>query len=242
MEKGKLGVIGGMGPQATIQFCQRIVDLTDARSDQEHLPMLVLNDTQMPDRTAALLSGDRTGVEQRLLADARTLEGWGATAIAVTCNTAHAFLPQVQKELNAPIIHMVEETAQALKALGCGRVGILGTDGTLQTGLYHTALARWGIQVLSPPPEAQREVMTVIYDEIKKGLRGSEERFAVADRALREAGCERIILACTELSTYKDWHRLDGFYVDAMDVLARRCVEACGYPLRECAGPGGACS
>ena len=87
MEKGKLGVIGGMGPQATIQFCQRIVDLTAACSDQEHLPMLVLNDTQMPDRTAALLSGDRTGVEQRLLVDARLLEEWGATAIAVTCNT-----------------------------------------------------------------------------------------------------------------------------------------------------------
>lgn len=232
MEKGKLGVIGGMGPQATIQFCQRIVDLTAAHSDQEHLPMLVLNDTQMPDRTTALLSGDRAGVEQRLLADARALEGWGATAIAVTCNTAHAFLPEAQRELKTPIINMVEETAKAVKALGCGRVGILGTDGTLQTGLYHTALARRGIQVLSPPPEAQREIMTVIYAEIKKGLRGSEERFAVADKALREAGCERIILACTELSTYKDWHGLDGFYVDAMDVLARRCVEACGYPLR----------
>ncbi len=242
MEKGKLGVIGGMGPQATIQFCQRIVDLTDARSDQEHLPMLILNDTQMPDRTAALLSGDGAGVERRLLADARTLEEWGATAIAVTCNTAHAFLPVVEKELKTPIIHMVEETAQFVKALGCGRVGILGTDGTLKTGLYHAALEKRGIQVLSPSPEAQAQVMSIIYDEIKRGLAGSEEKFAAADRELRDRGCERIILACTELSTYKDWHGLDGFYVDAMDVLARRCVEACGYPLRERTSPGGPCS
>lgn len=242
MEKGKLGVIGGMGPQATIQFCQRIVDLTAACSDQEHLPMLVLNDTQMPDRTAALLSGDRTGVEQRLLVDARLLEEWGATAIAVTCNTAHAFLPEVQKELKTPVIHMVEETAQALKALGCGRAGILGTDGTLQTGLYHAALEKRGIQALSPSSAAQKEIMGLIYDEIKGGLPGSEERFAPADRELRSRGCERIILACTELSTYRDWHRLDGFYVDAMDVLARRCVEVCGYPLRECTSQGGACS
>lgn len=232
MEKKKLGVIGGMGPQATIQFYQRIVDLTDAHADQEHLPMLILNDTEMPDRTAALLSGDREPVYRRLLSDARTLEAWGAGAIAVTCNTAHAFLPPIRDRLRAPVIHMIDETARAVAALGCRRVGILGTDGTLRTGLYHAALAQRGVEALSPPPEAQKEVMALIYEEVKKGRRGSEKRFAVADRALREMGCERIILACTELSAYRDWHGLDGFYVDAMDVLARRCVEECGYPVK----------
>lgn len=233
MEKGKLGVIGGMGPQATIQFCQRIVDLTAAQNDQEHLPMLVLNDTQMPDRTAALLSGDRAGVEQRLLADARTLEEWGATAIAVTCNTAHAFLPAIEARLPVPVVNMISETAKTLRAMGCRRAGILGTDGTLQTGLYHAALEAEGIEALSPSPAAQREIMSLIYDQIKGGQRGSEEKLAPAARELREKGCERIILACTELSAYRDWHELDGSYVDAMDVLARRCVEECGYPLRQ---------
>lgn len=232
MEKKKLGVIGGMGPQATIQFCQRIVDLTDAHSDQEHIPMLILNDTEMPDRTAALLSGDREPVYRRLLSDARVLEDWGASAIAVTCNTAHAFLPPIQDQIRVPVVHMIEETAKTLEAMGCRRVGVLGTDGTLKTGLYHAALAQRGMEALSPSPEAQAQVMSIIYDEIKKGLRGSEEKFAVPDRELRDKGCERIILACTELSAYKDWHGLDGTYVDAMDVLARRCVEACGYPLR----------
>ena len=151
MEKGKLGVIGGMGPQATLQFCQRIIDLTAARSDQEHLPMLILNDTEMPDRTAALLSGDLAPVRDRLLADARTLEGWGATAIAVTCNTAHAFLPALEGELTVPIVNMVTETAKVLEGLGCRRVGILATDGTLRTGLYHKALEERGIEPVSPP-------------------------------------------------------------------------------------------
>ena len=233
MQKGKLGVIGGMGPQATLQFCQRVIDLTDAHSDQEHLPMLVLNDTGMPDRTAALLGGDREGVEKRLLEDARLLESWGAAAIAVTCNTAHAFLPAVEGELTVPVINMIAETAAALKAMGAKRVGILGTDGTLQTGLYHRALEAVGIEPVSPPPEAQAQVMDIIYGEIKKGLAGSEEKFAAAHKALRDMGCDRIVLACTELSTYKDWHRLDDFFVDAMDVLARRCVEVCGYPLRD---------
>ena len=87
MEKGKLGVIGGMGPQAMLLFCQKIVDLTDARSAQAHLPMLILNDTQMPDRTAALLSGETQPVHDRLLADGRTLEAWGATAVHTIYNS-----------------------------------------------------------------------------------------------------------------------------------------------------------
>lgn len=233
MKKGKLGVIGGMGPQAMLQFCQRVIDHTAAGSDQEHIPTLILSDTEMPDRTAALMSGQTAPVEARLLSDARLLAHWGATAIAITCNTAHAFLPAIEKELPVPVVNMVTETAAAVEALGCKRVGILGTDGTLRTGIYHRALEERGIRAVSPPPGAQEQVMDIIYGEIKKGLPGSEEKFAAADRALRELGCERIVLACTEMSTYKDWHGLDGFYVDAMDVLARRCVERCGYPLRD---------
>ncbi len=232
MSKGKLGVIGGMGPQAMLLFCQKIVDLTDARSDQAHLPMLILNDTQMPDRTAALLSGETQPVHDRLLADGRTLEAWGATAVAVTCNTAHAFLPQVQKGLGVPIVNMIEETAGALQALGAKKVGILGTDGTLKTRLYHQALEARGITPVVPPREEQALVMSIIYDEIKQGHRGSPDKFAAADRALHAAGCDRIVLACTEMSTYKDWHGLDDFYVDAMDILARRCIQICGYPTK----------
>lgn len=202
--------------------------------------MLILNDTEMPDRTAALLSGDAAPVRARLLSDARVLEGWGATAIAVTCNTAHAFLPAIQAELTVPVINMVEETAAAVKKLGCKRVGVMGTDGTLRTGLYHKALEAGGIEALSPPFEAQSQIMSLIYDEIKGGLPGSEEKFAAADRILRDRGCERIVLACTELSTYRDWHGLDDFYVDAMDILAQRSIEACGYSLRSRALPGSA--
>ena len=233
MDKGKLGVIGGMGPQATLQFCQRVIDLTAAQTDQEHIPTLILNDTEMPDRTAALLLGDAAPVQARLLADAQVLADWGARVIAITCNTAHAFLPAIERDLPVPVVNMVTQTAAALKALGCRRAGILGTDGTLQTGLYHRALEAQGIQPVSPTPEAQRQVMHLIYEEIKRGLPGSEERFRTAAEALQDMGCDRVVLACTEMSTYKDWHGLGEYYVDAMDVLARRCVEACGYPLRD---------
>lgn len=232
MDKGKLGVIGGMGPQAGLLFYQRVIDCTDAHSDQEHLPTLLLSDTEMPDRTAALLSGQTAPVRERLLRDARMLEDWGATAIAITCNTAHAFLPFFERELKVPVVNMIAETASALKAMDCKRAGVMATDGTIQMGLYHAALAREGIEPVSPPPEIQRLVMSLIYDEIKSGRKGSEDKFTAILDAFKSLDCDRVILACTELSAYKDWHPTPPVCVDAMDILARRCVELCGYPLK----------
>ena len=232
MTKGKLGVLGGMGPQATQMFYQRVLDRTEAGTDQEHIPALILSDTRMPDRTAALLSGETGAVEDRLLSGARLLEEWGAAAIAIPCNTAHAFVPALQARLRTPIVNMITETAAALKALGAKRVGVLATDGTLRMGLYRAACAAEGIETVSPPAEIQRLVMSVIFDEIKKGEKGSPEKFSAIDTALRSMGCDRAVLACTELSVYKDWHVLPDFYLDAMDVLARQSVLACGYPLR----------
>ena len=232
MTKGKLGVLGGMGPQATQMFYQRVLDRTDAERDQDHIPTLILSDTAMPDRTAAIRSGDTAALCAQLLADARVLEHWGASAIAIPCNTSHTFVPRLQRELTVPIVNMVTETAAALKALGARRVGILATDGTVQMGLYQSACEAAGLRAVTPPPDIQKLVMSVIYDEIKKGEKGSREKFAAIDGALRALGCDRAVLACTELSVYKDWHGLPDFYLDAMDVLARRSVEACGYPLR----------
>lgn len=232
MDRKKLGVLGGMGPQATILFYQRVVDFTAAAADQEHIETLILSDAKMPDRTAALLSGETGPVYERLLSDARTLEGWGAACIAVPCNTSHAFLPGVQAQLNIPIVNMVTETARELKALGCKRVGVMATDGTLQMGLYHAACQALGMEAVAPPAAEQKLVMSLIYDEIKAGQRGSEDKFAAVEKAFRAQDCDRVVLACTELSVYKDWHQVGGYYVDAMDVLARRSVETCGYQLK----------
>ncbi|BDF66193.1 aspartate racemase [Oscillospiraceae bacterium] len=232
MTKGKLGVLGGMGPQATQMFYQRVLDRTDAERDQDHIPTLILSDTAMPDRTAAIRSGDTAAIYAQLLADARVLEHWGASAIAIPCNTSHTFVPRLQGELTVPILNMVTETAATLKALGARQVGILATDGTVQMGLYQSACEAAGLRAVTPPPDIQKLVMSVIYDEIKKGEKGSREKFAAIDDALRAMGCDRAVLACTELSVYKDWHGLPDFYLDAMDVLARRSVEVCGYPLR----------
>lgn len=227
-----LGVLGGMGPQATQIFYQRILDRTDAACDQEHLPALILSDTEMPDRTEAILSGRGETVYRRLLADARLLTGAGCTAIAIPCNTSHYFVDRLQKELSVPILNMVRETVLQLAAQGKKRVGILATDGTVRTGVYQTECARAGLTGVAPDAKVQKLVMSIIYDEIKRGEKGSREKFAAIDRALRDMGCEAAILGCTELSVYRVYHGLPDFYTDAMEVLVERSILTCGKRLR----------
>ncbi len=231
-QEARLGILGGMGPQATQVFYQFVLDRTDAARDQDHLPAVILSDTGIPDRTAAILSGDTEGLYRRLLGDAKLLEGCGCTALAIPCNTSHYFADRLQGELRVPIIHMLRETAAALAAQGKKRPGILATDGTIQTGLYQRECAAVGLEAVAPGPETQKLVMSIIYDEIKQGETGSREKFAQIDRAVRKAGCDCAILACTELSVFATYHPLPSFYVDAMMVLAERAVEQCGYPLR----------
>ncbi len=228
----RLGILGGMGPQATQVFYQRILDRTDAERDQEHVPTLILSDTEMPDRTRAILSGQGETVYRRLLDGARLLEREGCTAIAIPCNTSHYFVPRLQEQLSIPIVNMVRETCALLARRGCKRVGILATDGTIQTGTYQAECAAHGFEGVDPDEPTQELVMSIIYDEIKRGEQGSREKFAAIDRSLRAMGCDAAILGCTELSVYRSYHGLPDFYVDAMEILVERSITACGKRLR----------
>ena len=232
MSEQKLGILGGMGPQATQVFYQFVLDHTDAARDQDHLPAVILSDTKIPDRTAAILSGETEELYQRLLKDARVLETCGCTAIAIPCNTSHYFADRLQGDVNVPIIHMIREAAAVLATQGKKRPGILGTDGTIRSGLYQKECAALGMEAVAPDEETQKLVMSIIYDEIKQGEQGSRDKFAQIDRALRAAGCDCAILACTELSVFATNHPLPPFYLDAMMVLAEESVKRCGYPLR----------
>ena len=234
MSNDRLGVIGGMGPQATNTFYQYIIDRTDARTDQEHLSVLIFSDCAMPDRTAAILGtqAQKDEVYERLLSDARMLERAGCTAIAVPYNTSHYFLDRVQEQISIPIVHMIRETARLLVSQGKKRPGILATDGTIRTGLYQREFAAFGIYAAAPRPAAQKQVMSLIYDDIKVGKAGDPEKFAAFTKDLVEQGCDCAVLACTELSVFANQHHLSPFYVDAMAVLAQRSIELCHKPLR----------
>lgn len=232
MSEQRLGILGGMGPQATQVFYQRILDRTDASCDQEHLPTLIWSDTAMPDRTAAILGGDAEGCYRRLLEGARLLERGGCTVLAIPCNTSHYFADRLQAQLKIPLIHMIRETVAAIQAMGKKTVGILATDGTVRTGIYQKELTAAGLTPVTLPEELQQVVMSIIYDEIKKGETGSREKFGEVDAWLRQAGCDCAILGCTELSVYRNLHSLPPYYIDAMEVLAQQAILRCGKQLR----------
>lgn len=231
-QEARLGILGGMGPQATQIFYQRIIDRTMADCDQEHVPTLIWSDTQIPDRTTCILSGEEARVFARLRDDAKLLERGACSVIAIPCNTSHYFYDQLAKEVNIPILNMIRETVQRIAGTGSPRVGILATDGTVQMGLYQKECAAVGLSCIAPPPDIQKLVMSIIYDEIKRGEPGSREKFSQIDAAMHALGCDCAILGCTELSVYRSYHNLPAFYVDAMEVLAECAITHCGKRLR----------
>ncbi len=228
-----IGIIGGMGPMASQLFYKMVTEHTAAERDQDHINLTLLSDASMPDRTAAILSGQYQGPEEQLLSDARLLQTCGCPAIAITCNTAHFFADRIADKIGIPILHMIRETA-ATVASRCpgGTVGILATDGTIQTGLYQKALEARGLTPWTPPAEIQKEVMHQIYDRVKKGLPCDRESWARIEAACRAAGCAAVVLACTELSVIKADEGLEDWYVDPMETLARKVIETAGKTYR----------
>lgn len=230
---GMLGIIGGMGPAATDLLYRRIIDRTDAVCDQEHLDMIILNHASMPDRTAAIKSGDTDKVLSLLKKDVEFLEKSGAVAIAIPCNTSHYFYDELQKSTSVTIINMIRETAKYVKALGRKKVCVLATDGTIMTGIYEKEILAEGIEYVAPDENTQKLVMKIIYEQIKKGFPGNEEDFREIHHYIKASGCDGAILACTELSVFRETAGLTDFYTDALEVLCERSILSCGKELRE---------
>ena len=226
-----LGIIGGMGPMASAYFQELLVRFTGAAADQQHIPSVLLNLPQVPDRTAYILGESDKSPAPVLLEAARTLEALGVSAIAVACVTSHCFYDEVAGKIGVPWIHAVRETARFLKEKGVGKAGILATTGTIKTGLFQRELEKAGIGWEVPSPERQADVMAVIYEDIKAGREPDMERFTRAEDSLRKKGCDACILGCTELSLIKREHPLPGC-TDVLEVLAAAAVRACGKTVK----------
>lgn len=225
-QKKFLGILGGMGPEATQILYHRIIDKTPAKNDQEHIPTLILSDTFIPDRTASILSHNTEDIFNKLLSDCLFLEKSGCSCIAISCNTAHYFADDLQEKLSIPILHMPRLTIKRIKENPKNKkIAIIATDGTIKTGVYRKAIETYGLIAFEPEEDIQKEVMHLIYDEIKKGEKGNPDTFAKIDKAIKDAGCDKAILGCTELSVYKEYHELSNMYIDSTDVLADECVK-----------------
>ena len=226
------GIVGGLGPMATAYLLELIVDMTDAKTDQEHLDVIVFNRPSVPDRTAYILDPAKPSPVPPMVDMARKLEALGVCAIGTPCVTAHSFHDALQSSVHVPFINMVQETAAYLKNAGCRKAGIMATTGTVHTGLFQKALSAAGVPYALPDDAMQAHVMSLIYDCVKAGKPADMDKFRAVSAALRSAGCDAIILGCTELSIIKRDNDIGSGYLDALEVLARAAVLTCGKQLK----------
>jgi aspartate racemase len=195
-----VGVLGGMGPAATLDFMAKLQAATGAQRDQDHVPLLVDLNPQVPDRNAAL-RGEGPSPEPVLVAMARRLEAAGADGLVIVCNSAHAWAGAIQAAVSIPLLHLVEKSADAVRrdAPGADRVGLLAASAALDAQLYQEALAARGVEPLTLEGEDRARFMALLY-RIKAGAAGPDERAEMAALAqvLIGRGAQAILSGCTE--------------------------------------------
>lgn len=226
-----LGVLGGMGPLAGAAFVARVVALTPATCDQDHIPVILCNDPRVPDRSTARL-GQGADPLAAMVRGVRLLERAGAALIAIPCNTAHLWYEQLAASTALPVLHIVESVCSDLRRLGAERcrVGLMGTAATLQLGLYRGPLARYGFDVLPTEREDVR-LCTEAIDAVKAN--DAAAGFAPAAACIQrlvQRGAEVVVLGCTELPLavpHAQRAAFDVLLTDSIDALARAAIERC---------------
>lgn len=220
-----VGVLGGMGPAATVDFYGKLVEETPATCDQGHVPVVIWGDPRVPDRSLSLV-GDGEDPTPYLRRGIEGLKRAGCQVLAVPCNTAHAFVPRLADEAGLELASIIEVTADALAADGVRAAGVLATTGTLRAGLYAEALRRRGVAVIEPGEPDQPRVMAAI-GAVKSGAAGPAHRLGLEEvsRSLVDRGAERIVAACTEIVLALDASRVPVPVVDPARLLARRVAE-----------------
>jgi aspartate racemase len=230
------GVLGGMGPAATLDFFAKVLATTPAASDQDHIPLIIDNNTQVPNRNDAV-AGLGPSPAPALAQMARRLEAAGADFLVMVCNAAHAFQPEIQSATRLPFVSLVEETAQAVRREHptIRRVGVMASSGCLEARLYERAFANPGIEVLAPEGPFRDWFMEILY-RVKGGEFGSDiraEMKAVAENLLQR-GAEAIVAGCTEVPLVLGAADLDKPLINSTDVLVERTL---AYARREAALP-----
>ena len=212
------GVLGGMGPDATVDFMAKVIAATSAADDQEHARMLVDHNPKVPNRQAALL-GDGEDPGPALAGMAKGLQDAGADFLVMPCNTAHAFAKDIRAAVSIPLVSIIDVTVDACRDKGA--VGVLATDGCLNTGIYQDALQQAHIECVLPNADETAELMRLI-SAIKAGDRSEAVAMGMRDVANTQVakGARAIIAGCTEIPLVLTEDLLDVPLVSSTDVLA----------------------
>jgi aspartate racemase len=220
------GVLGGMGPDATVDFMTRLIRLVPAKEDGDHIRCIVDNNPKVPSRIKALFEGGKEDPAPCLMDMARRLEAWGADFLVMPCNTAHYYHGRIQSAVRIPVLNMIELAARAAqrKFPQLRKAGILATSATVKVGLYEKAFAELGVETAYPGASDQAALLALI-KSIKAGQIGEAQRAALIStgRRLLEQGAQALVLACTELSVIAP-HKGELPFVDASQALAEETV------------------
>lgn len=233
--KKSIGILGGMGPLATADLLRKIVLLTKAEKDADHIRIYIDDNPRICDRTEAILFGGDSPVPE-MMDSLRKLEKCGAECIIMPCNTAHYFLPMLQEETDIPFVSMLEATAAACAQKYPGKTAaVLATRGTLATGLYSHALEARNVSCCLPGEAEKTYLMHLIYDVVKAGkpLAPETEGWQALLAALRARGADYFILGCTELPIVAQSLPTEEPFIDPTEELAREAIRFCGYPVKE---------
>lgn len=228
MNQNKLGIIGGMGPEATCDFYHRIIQHTLSHKDQEHIDMIILNHASIIDRTYAIKNHMEDKLLQMVAEDIKILEKLNVTNIAIPCNTCHTIYDRIQVLTSIPIINMIEETVKyiAENRANYTKIGLMATDGTILSGMYQNWFQKYQMPLYTPEKQVQQEIMQIIYDEVKAKVIYDNEHFKKLLDTFFENGCSHVILGCTELSGFKK--DFDNMTIDPMDFLVKASIEKTG--------------
>ena len=226
-----VGIIGGMGPEATVELMRRVTLRTRAADDADHVHLLVESNPKIPSRIAHLLEGTGDDPLPEILRIARNLQGAGAEALAMPCNTAHHYAEEIQAAVSIPLLHMVKLTvARIAAASSAARVGLLASSAVLRVGVYAREFAEQGLEGVLP--RRQDELMALIRG-VKRGESGAPAAQRLAEIGAELAGqCELALIACSELSLISADLANKTRVLDSLDVLADAVVEFAGARTR----------
>ncbi len=221
-----VGILGGMGPEATVDLMRRVIAATPAMDDRDHIHMIVDNNPKVPSRIAALIEGTGESPAPALMQMAQGLEKVGAQILVMPCNSAHAYLENIRSAVTIPVFDMVGLTAQRVTKLGHNpqRVGILASTAVNKTKLYETALAAHAVALVVPQQQSllMDVIMAVKRAEITSDTRNTFQAIA---GDLSSHGVDALVLACTELSILASDLDTELPTIDALDVLTEAIVD-----------------
>ncbi len=236
MNEQIIGILGGMGPEATLDCFSKIIRNTPAKNDQDHLRILIDSNPKIPDRTAAIIGNGESPLPLAI-EGCRTLERAGADFIIIPCVSIHFFIKEIQEQSNLPIISIFDAVAEALEKNypQIKTIGLLATTGTVKGGLFHKRLAEDGIKTVAPSEDIQSRIMAAIYDI--KNVQPSRPRsditadlIAAAESmiAAKHDAAQAILAGCTEIPLALKQEHLSVPYLDSLTILARAAVLRAG--------------